>query len=347
MSKHSKVYILILNWNGWKDTIECLESIFKSDYDNYQVIVCDNNSSNNSLDYIKKWADGLYEPEIDDDNDLKDLIYPYIKKPITYVEYNREQAENGPFYEDDNNPLVLIQTGANLGFAGGNNVGLRYALAKDDFDYVWLLNNDTVIKKDSLKNLVIEASKDRNIGMCGSTLLYYDKPHKVQALGGATFNKWFAVPKHIGIGKDFCISFDKKEIEKKMDYVAGASMLVSKAFLKDVGLICEDYFLYFEEIDWATRAKGKFRLAYAPDSIVYHKEGKTIGANSNKKNQKSYISDYYIIKNRLLFTYKYYKYFLPTVYGGLFISIFNRIRRKQINRIWMILRLFFNFKNNT
>jgi glycosyltransferase involved in cell wall biosynthesis len=88
-----KVYILILNWNGWKDTIECLESIFRNSYPNYQVVVIDNGSTNGSIEKIKAWAGGEQEVEVDPNNPLYNLSHPPVQKPIPSIEYDRKTAE--------------------------------------------------------------------------------------------------------------------------------------------------------------------------------------------------------------------------------------------------------------
>ena len=213
--KYPKVYIIILNYNGWADTIECLESVLRNDYPNYQVIVIDNNSPNNSMEYIKAWAEGKLDVWVKPEHPLRHLSFPPVKKPIPYVYYTREGAEKGgdPDLEkrmEQNNPegittkypLIFIQTGENLGFAGGNNVGIRYSLAEGDFEYIWLLNNDTVIEQNSLSKLVEKAEKykkeERKVGIIGSKLLYYDNPKIIQGIGGM-YNKWFAVGKHLGV----------------------------------------------------------------------------------------------------------------------------------------------------
>ena len=90
-----KIAIIILNWNGWKDTIECLESVFRIDYPNYQVIVVDNNSPNNSMEYIKAWAEGNLDVWTKPDNPLRHLSNPPVPKPVPYVFYNKEEAEKG------------------------------------------------------------------------------------------------------------------------------------------------------------------------------------------------------------------------------------------------------------
>ncbi len=123
-----------------------------------------------------------------------------------------------------------------------------------------------------------------------------------------------------------------------MNYVEGASMLVSREFLEEVGLMCEDYFLYFEEIDWAIRASGRYSLAYAADSIIYHKVGASIGTSSNPT-VKSFTCDYYNIRNRILFTKKYYPRALPTIYLFLLGTFILRVLLGKWDRVSMVIGL--------
>ena len=306
-----KVYILLLNWNGWQDTIECLESVFRNSYQNYQVIVCDNDSTDNSLEHIKDWANGGLRVTVTRDNPLHTLSSPPVEKPIPYVEYTRKQAEAGGNDAAHNVRLVLIQTGGNLGFAGGSNVGLRYALSRDDFQYVWLLNNDTVIAADALTRLVGSMRENPDAGMCGSTLPFYQDPGKIWALGGATYNKWLCKTECIGLHTPVSASVSKDEVEHAMDYVAGASMLVSKAFLSIVGVMNERYFLYFEELDWALRAKGRYRLIFSPKSVVFHKVGSSIEKGTGRRDTAT--ADYYMFRNSVLITQRYHPFALPIV----------------------------------
>ena len=332
------VYIVILNWNGWSDTIECLESVFKINYPNFTVIVCDNDSQDGSLARIKDWADGSVVSYLSLSNSMRHFSIPTIEKPIKYVEYDRLDAETGGGPEDARFRLRLIRTGGNLGFAGGNNVGLRYALARDDFSYVWLLNNDTVIDKAALSALVNRMITSPDAGFCGSTLIYYNSPDMVQALGGAIYNPLLATSHHIGAMTNADKTIDCISVENNICYVVGASMLVSKDLLRTIGLMCEEYFLYFEEIDWACRAKGRYRIVYASESIVYHKEGNSIGSSFNPV-LKTDISDYYGIQNRLVFTRKHYPLFYPVVYLSLLLIMFNRIKRRQWDRVRMVWKI--------
>lgn len=332
-----KVYIVLVNYNNWGDTIECLESIFRNAYPNYRVIVCDNNSSDGSIEHIRAWVAGRLDVAVSSFHPLRRFSFPPVEKNIRWVQYNREEAEQGGDLSTDAQ-LVLIQSGANLGYAGGNNVAIRYALARNDFEYVWLLNNDTVIEPKSLVELVQTMEKDTMAGMCGSTFLYYDEPGKIQALGGAIYYKFLGGLRFIGNGLDFGTPIQSSSnILSLMDCVFGASLFVRKSLLKEVGLICEDYFLYFEEIDWALRAKGRFSLAYAEGSVVYHKDG----GSSCKKAELSLMADYYNCRNRILFTKKFYPNFLPFIYLGLIVAWLNRLRRRQWARSLMVLRLLF------
>ena len=212
-------------------------------------------------------------------------------------------------------PLTLIETGANLGFAGGNNVGLRYIQARGEFSLVWLLNNDTVVRPDALSHLVQRMRARPDAGICGSTLAYYDHPECVQALGGASFDFRRGIARHLGVGDKIETQRDVDTIERALDYVVGASMLVSTKFLVDIGLMSEEYFLYYEEIDWATRAQGRFGLAWAPDSVVYHKEGASIG--SSHRARPSATSLRYLYRNRLRFA----RLHTPSCYWSVFRSV--------------------------
>jgi GT2 family glycosyltransferase len=309
----SRVCILLLNWNGWRDTVECLESVFRIDYPDYRVVVCDNGSTDDSIERIRSWAEGESTVEVSAENPLRRLSWPPVPKPVSYVEFDRKMAEAGGDRAGDSARLILVRTGGNLGFAGGNNVGLRYALARDDFEYVWLLNNDTVVEPDALACLVRRMREKPRAGICGSTLPFYSLPGKLWARGGATYNRWFAYAECIGIHQAVDSPAEPEEVERKMDYVAGASMFVSRPFLRDVGLMGEQYFLYFEEPDWAVRAKGRYELAYARDSVVYHKVGSSLhslqappgeGRTSTRHNAES----------AMRFTRKYYPLAVPTVW---------------------------------
>lgn len=335
-----RIYIVILNWNGWKDSIECLEHLAVLNYPNFKIVLCDNDSQDDSMAHILKWAETSLEF-----NDVAESGEAYSlmdsnQETLNYIYLTQEEALEFKNAEKINSKYTFIKNSENLGFAHGTNIGIKYSLLDMACDYIWVLNNDTAPNKDSLSELVARIHSDDRIGVCGSTLLYYHKPKLIQALGGDTYNPWIAYCEHLGGLNIYNPNSDYSYVENKIDFVVGASMLVKRNYLEEVGLLCEDYFLYFEELDWVIRGKKKgFKIGFAPKSIVYHKEGSSTGASNADINNKSKISDFYLIRNKLLVTRKFFPYALPVVYFTLIITILKRLKRRQWDRILMIIKI--------
>ena len=316
--------VIVLNWNGWKDTIECLESLFRLDCPDFRVVVCDNASADGSMEKIKKWARGDLLAESANPQLSYLLAHPFTK-PIPHLELTREQAESGSAAYETR--LVLIQNGANLGFAGGNNVGLRYALGDANCQFFWLLNSDTVAESDALSALVRLMQSRPEIGLCGSLNLSYYNPKQVQAQGGKRYCRWTArvhTPPQ-------CMVDELDSYPAPMDFVNGASMLASRGFLERIGLMEESYFLYFEELDRAMRAKGRFKLGYTHESVIYHKEGATIGSNLDRM-KRSLLSEKYLSQNRVLFTKRFFPWALPTVLASVCLAAAHRLCLRDLKR---------------
>jgi len=324
--------IILLNWNGWKDTIECLESLFNLRDSDFRVVVCDNASTDGSTERIKEWASGTL-PAQSANPELARLILPEIPKPLAFREMTREQSESDDSNHDER--LVLIQTGANLGFAGGCNVGLRYALRDGHSRFFWLLNNDTVVEPDALATLVAFVQQRPGLGICGSLNLSYYNPNLVQTEGGKLYSPWTG---RVRKTPSRTVSQLKPGNTSRIDFVNGASMLVSRAFLEKIGLMEESYFLYFEELDWARRAKGRFSLGYCAQSVIYHKEGGSIGSNTNRS-ERSILSDKYLSHSRVLFTKRFYPWALPTVLVAVCLAAGYRLCRGDAGRAYGMLVL--------
>lgn len=298
MSKSSApVAIVLVNWNGWGDSVECIDSVLACGYPDYHIYLVDNDSSDQSVERIVAWCEKPFRsPDSRDFNGVG--YYSDAGLPVKYrlLEDPKGALSDAPA----DCRLTIIRSGGNLGFAGGNNVGIREA-GLAHYDYFWLLNTDTVIHADALNRLVERARQDASIGIVGSTLLYYAQPTLIQAMGGATLDTTRMVMAHIGanlrVGE---VPPNPGQVEANMAYVVGASMLVSRQFIEDVGYMQEDYFLYFEEIDWAMRGKGKYRMGYAPQSLVYHK----VGASSAKT--VSWFSLRLLYRNRLKFVGRFF-----------------------------------------
>jgi len=320
-----KVYIIIVNYNGWKDTIECLESLANLKYLHFQIIIIDNASQDDSVYQIQDWVRR---------NGVLDLIVS------SSTSLNETQIAT--------EKILLIRSMTNLGFAGGNNIGVQFATSRDDADFIWLLNNDTVVEEFSLEHFIDYLdSNSEKVGIVGSKVMEYYNRNIIQAAGGGKFIKILGHSYLLGGEKDEG-QYDKPV---KIDYVHGASMFIPVSFIKDVGLMSEEYFLYFEELDWSKRGLRRgWKTGYAHRSVIYHKGGASTTkgtTGSYLENSSTLFSDFYYQRSKILFTKKFYWFCLPTVYLSFLLTIANRIRRKQYNRIPMLLKLLFNPKSTS
>ncbi len=321
-------YIVLLNWNGWRDTIDCLESLFRLDDQNFRVLVCDNASADDSLEKIRSWSRGELNVECGN-HGLSWMVSPPIRKPILLDEATLPEAYQLRFQSR----LVLVQTGSNLGFAGGNNIGMRIALQDPACNFVWLLNPDTIAAPGALTALHRKLEEDAAVGICGSLNRAYYAPSEIQAQGGKSYNFWTG-----RVRKQPKSTSDGTSVSARpLDYINGASMFVTRHFLETVGLMEESYFLYFEELDWAMRAKGGFQLAYASDSVIYHKEGTQLGSSPDRL-KRSLLADRYISRNRVLFARRFVPWTLPTVMVSLALAAMERLVRGDAKRSVTMLR---------
>ena len=221
---YPKVSIIILNWNGLEDTMECLESLRNLTYPNYEVIVVDNAS------------------EGDDVKVLREKFGEYIH---------------------------LIENDDNYGFARGNNIGIRYCLERGT-DYIFLLNNDTIVDADFLGRLVEVAETDEMIGIASPMIYWYNQPDKIQ-FGGRL---------RINLLKGTVTAMKEKEASKTTigsDVASGAAMLIKKTTVERIGLLPEEYFFGVEDVDYSikTRRAG-FKIVYIPRAKIWHKRARSV-----------------------------------------------------------------------
>lgn len=233
----------------------------------------------------------------------------------------------------------VLQAGSNLGYAGGNNLGIRRAVERGAL-YLWILNNDTVVHEDALCGLLERVIADPSIGLCGSTLLHAAPPHLVQAFGGARYDRRFGAAYGIGAGDALASAPRVEDVEARLDYVIGASMLATMPFVEGAGLMDEGYFLFFEELDWAARLPPGMRLGWAPGSIVYHKDGATIGKNrdAGQPFSKRFRYEYFLVRSKLRYTGRHEPARLPSIALGVGITLVSRLARGQLLRAWILLR---------
>jgi hypothetical protein len=202
--------------------------------------------------------------------------------------------------------IVVQQAKGNLGYAGAINAMLATFERRRDWTAIWVLNPDTEPAPGALAALVARADQG-GYGIVGSRLVVKHSG-RVQLYGGR-WRRWLGRGYNIGLGAPAEADIDAAWVEREQQYVSGAAMFVSRAFVSEVGPMSEDYFLYAEEVDWCLR-RGRFRLGYAHDSIVVHEHGATIGSSVDRK-ARSALSVFLDERSRLLLTRRFFPVIFP------------------------------------
>lgn len=268
-----RVAFIILNWNGWEDTIECLESVYQIAYPLYDIILVDNGSKDDSIQKIKNYAKGRIKVK------SKFFQYSLENKPIYVQEYSKRELESSTSIKKTiKNPisgknLFLIKNDDNYGFAEGNNIGVRFALNNLNPDYILLLNNDTVVDQYFLNELINVAENDSNIGILGPTVYEYKNPQEIQSAGAKIYWNKGEVINLISHASKY------SDEPKNVDSVIGCALLAKSELFYKIGYLNKDYFAYLEETEWCVRAhKALYKIVYVPKGKIWHKGG----ATSNK-----------------------------------------------------------------
>jgi len=318
----SRVAVIILNWNGWEDTIECLESVYQISYPSYAVIVVDNGSKDASIKKIKDYAKGKIKIE------SKFFNHSPKNKPIYLKEYSKNELESLTSIKENIEDLILkrslflIKNDINYGFAEGNNIGIRFALNKLNPDYILLLNNDTNVDPFFLNELVKVAESDLDTGVLGPTVYEYKNPSEVQSAGTKIYwNKGEAVNLIAPQNK----SSDKYE---EVDSVIGCALLARSELFYKIGYLNAAYFAYLEETEWCVRAhKASYKIVYVPKAKIWHKGGAT-------SNKITGFTLYHYTRNKFWFMKKHalkkqYIFFLIYFFGFRFWMVFGGILYHQ------------------
>jgi GT2 family glycosyltransferase/ubiquinone/menaquinone biosynthesis C-methylase UbiE len=286
-----RVSIVILNWNGWQDTIECLESLYRINYSNYDVIVVDNGSTDDSIEKIREYCAGKRIIG------SKYFKYDASNKPIKIFEVFEHDAKMGNFdttlYDriEARKRMILIKAKANYGYSGGNNLGIMFASKVFKPDYFLVLNNDVVVDKTFLSELVKVAIKTR-AGIVGPKNYLYSNP-------SILWLAWFDID--MKRGKPILVmprTVDRGDGDqvRRVPFIAGSCLLIRKDVIQNIGLFDEEYFCYWDETDYCMRArKAGYEILYAPSSKIWHKVSSSAKA----------LAEYYITRNRFLFMKKH------------------------------------------
>ena len=245
--------VAIVTYNATDVIRDCLESLVRAattDGVALHITVVDNASTDGTADMLEDWAAGKGPSGISDD-------LPFEVTPVTRpLEGHRFQ---------------LVRAAFNTGFAGGVNAAVRDVLETSDVDRVWILNPDGIVPPGTPGVLAAEPD---DFAMLGGRILYHSRPDIIQADGGV-INRWTGVTKGINLfAKRAEATFPTSA---QLDFVNGAHMIISRRFWEATGPMEEDYFLYYEEIDWAER-RGALPLRAVEDALLYHRAGSSIGS---------------------------------------------------------------------
>ncbi|MBK8047809.1 MAG: glycosyltransferase family 2 protein [Anaerolineales bacterium] len=331
----SSTALIILNWNNGSDTIECLASVLKSDAEHFRIVLIDNGSTDDSVERILAWARG--EPTAG-----SPLIgETTLPAPITVVEYDRAAAERGGSVGEEarlaqtpaQEQLLLVRIPENLGFAGGSNVGLRYALAAG-FDYALLLNNDTVVTPTTLSRLVALMEDQPAIDAVTGQIRYYDRPHLIWNCGGSI--TWYGVVRYDYA--DAAVAETPQNGWRRIPFATGCALLLRASALRATGLLTERFFHGEEDFEFALRFRRAGRLqACRYDAVIYHKVSVSIrkAANDNLKRRTylHYLNRYIDLRDywpRLLWELWRYPY---TVYVVLALWLRRRASLREGSQI--------------
>lgn len=237
------ISIVTVNYNGWKDTCELIDSLSDAVRSvTYEIIIVDNASKGDDVKILRE-------------------RYPDLK---------------------------LIESKVNLGFAGGNNLGIREA----EGCYIFLLNNDTIVKDDGFSKLIDRFETDPMIGVVCPKIKFIESGNPIQFAGYTPLSAITLRNSLIGFGEQDQHQYDEAHISP---YAHGAAMMIKRDAIEHAGMMPECYFLYYEELDWSERIKeAGFEIWYEPLCYIIHKESRSTG-------QESPLRTYYLTRNRLLF----------------------------------------------
>lgn len=305
--------IIVLNYNGYRDTIACIESLLASEVKPAAIAIVNNASTDNSLLALSDWGR----------KEAFSHIYPACwnsPEGTASGSFNfsmHDPDSNAPPHLNNNGKVdvALIANPVNRGYAHGNNVGIRWMLAAG-MDYIYLLNNDTIVHFSATKHLLERMEQTSDAGMCGTLIRYYDSPDTIQCYGGGSHSRIWGLSHLYGFNAPYQTDRipSSETISPTLDFVYGASVFLRRKFIEDVGLLDERYFLYCEEQDWAIRAKNKWRLIFEPKAEVLHREGRSTGGS--KGDWGNWRRNKILLKSRFRLAAKFHPHFLPTVLAG-------------------------------
>lgn len=221
---------------------------------------------------------------------LKSLELYYSKADIEVILVdNGSQIGDKDHFEDYLKQIVYIRSEVNLGFAGGNNLGIQHASG----EYLFLINNDTEVTEGLIETLVKTMQENAHVGIISPKINYFDDPSIIQYAGFTPMN--YCTCRNYCIGQFEVDEGQYSAPPHNTGFIHGAAMMIKRGALKKAGMMSENFFLYYEEMDWCDQIrKAGFEIWINPNVTIYHKESLSVGKNSALK-------EYFMNRNRILF----------------------------------------------
>lgn len=296
--------VVIVAYSSADVIVECLESLMAAPGRPLKVVVVDNASPDETLETVRAWAGGEVPFERPAHSPLPPV--PAVAKPVPYAQHVAADAAKLPF--DALADVTVLRSACNLGFAGGVNLGLKALARHPEFSLFWVLNPDSVVPGET-PGAYLEAASAGRFALMGCRTVFYDPPDRIQTDGGRV-RPWIGACRSVHQGR----SARGTPVPQghMLDYISGANMVASRAFLERAGPMVEDYFLYYEEVDWAFR-RGDLPLVFLDGPLVYHHGGTAIGTGTLKR-PPSPFANYFNYRNRMRFLRRFQPSALATGY---------------------------------
>lgn len=288
--------VVIVSYQSREIIDECLESLFSARSVDLRVAVVDNNSSDDTCQVIADWASG--ERPYRSHPECPFVPGPPVRKPIGLAD-----VPVGSWPEAA--PVTLLRSPFNGGYAFAVNLGIAFLLGDPAIDLIWVLNPDCVVPPGTAA-AIVACGAEGGFSLMGGRTIYYERPDHVQTDGGKV-SRWTG--RCISLNSGLHPATTPLPQAAALDYITGASVVATRAFIKATGPMKDDYFLYYEEVDWAFRRKA-LPLRVCPDMIVYHRGGTTIGTGSTTR-RASPFANYFNFRNRTRFVRRFMPSRLP------------------------------------
>lgn len=284
MKQNDLIGVVIVTYASSDVILPCLESLMRTEGARLRIVVCDNASPDDTRDVIREWARA---------------------EGVDFTE-----AAAGSKGDGTASQITLLTSPRNLGYAGGVNLGIEHLRADQEIDLFWVLNPDCTVLPETACELEKAARSNGPFSLMGGRIYYDDDGGTIQSDGGKV-SLWTGRCRNLNQG---LTSRSTAEIQPEdRDFISGAHLVASRAFLDQAGPMPEDYFLYYEEVDWAQR-RGDLPLAWCPTACVLHEGGTSIGSGAVNRAASAF-SNYFNFRNRMTFIARHNPWALPVAYG--------------------------------